>query len=81
MSKLHRPRLKAITLSLFATIIFIAAHSVTRADEITFSGFTAGGFDPPNTLPHLFSDWASSVPAFQKHLVPGLRRAGRASSP
>lgn len=42
MLNLHRPWLKATALSLFASLVFIAAQSVTRADPVTLEFTTAG---------------------------------------
>lgn len=44
MPHLHKPVVRAFTLSLFSTILLVGAQSVSRADEITFSGSTAGCF-------------------------------------
>lgn len=44
MPKHHRPWLKVTILSLFASVIFIAAQSVTWADPINFSIVTTGCF-------------------------------------
>jgi hypothetical protein len=49
MADLHSSRLKAITLSFFALIIFAASPGVTRADEVNFNTSTSGCFDPACT--------------------------------
>ena len=45
MANLHSSRLKAITLSFFALIIFAASTEVTRAEEVAFDTSTSGCFD------------------------------------
>lgn len=53
MSNLYSPRLKAIMLSLLALAIFIAAESVTRADELNYSASSTGCFGSSPCTPTL----------------------------